>query len=176
MLSNLWEVRQQTTNNEIHWFSCQRGTHPFLESFAALNWEPNYGLQMTSPPHPHNGGGGGGGGQGIFVSIFEKELNEPGNHRLPRSQMKEVLCTKQGPKQTIQKGVSDGCSSMQYSYMVYCTYSCFQHLWWHATGCHLLTHLLFIRTGIKGSQQGSWHGGRMYPVLPWTLYTAVMVI
>lgn len=90
MLGNLREVRQQTRNNEIHWLSCQRGTHPFLESFAALNWEPNYGLQITSPPHPlreekkpkHTS---------LSLSL-KKELNEPGNHRLPSLRWKRY-CT-----------------------------------------------------------------------------------
>lgn len=78
--------------------------------------------------------------------------------------MKEVLHIKQRPKQTVQEGVSDACSSTRCSYMAYCTQSCFQHLRWHAA-CHLPARFLFICTGIKGRRQGSWQGGRVYAVL-----------
>lgn len=121
MLSNLWKVRQWTRNNENHWISCQRGTHPFLESSAPLNLGPNYGLQMTSPPHPLKEKKPQ--KSKIFVSLWERAQ---WSRKAPpaKSQMKEELHIPERPRQTIQEGIRDGCSSMQGNSMVCCTSSC----------------------------------------------------
>lgn len=133
MLSYHWDIRQQTRNNKTHWFSCQKGTHPFLESFAALEWEPNYGSLMTSPPQlPKR--------EKIIkicATIQKKELSEPGIQPAKR-RMKEGLHIKQRPKQTVQKQLRDSSSSTQHHYSLRCTLCCFQDLWWHAAGSHLL--------------------------------------
>lgn len=165
MLSNLWKVRQWTRNNENHWISCQSGTHPFLESSAALNLGPNCGLQITSLPHPLKEKK-----SKIFVSLW-KRAQWSRKAAPAKSQMKEELHIQERPRQTIQEGINDGCSSMQGSSMVPCTSSCSQRLWQGAPGCHFPAGFRAICAGTRELARG-----RMDPVLLQTLHTAVMVI
>lgn len=133
MLSYHWDVRQQTRNNKTHWFSCQKGTHPFLESFAALEWEPNYGFQMTTPPQ-----------------LPKKEKKNKNLHyylekgaewtRNPDCQASHESGT---AHQTVTQ--ADCPKAIKWQLFFHTTpldatlhLCCFQDLWWHAAGSHLL--------------------------------------